>query len=130
MIQKNPTFRGAEPTWANACVGNNGQPGYIDYSTGFSKAANILIDKVLNDGSIHLSVDEFVYPVCFNMRHSVELRLKGAIDEIIEIAKIKNIIFQFNSSGSHDINSIWTYFKTKSEIIDERYIEINKKSSL
>ncbi|MGE8069256.1 hypothetical protein [Pseudomonas sp. NPDC089569] len=127
MMQKNPTFRGAEPTWANACVGNNGQPGYIDYSLGFSKAANILIDQVLKDHSIHLSVDEFVYPVCFNMRHSVELRLKGAIEEVVEIAKIKNINLQFNASGSHDIYLIWNYFKVHSESIDERYKEINKK---
>ncbi|WP_138726047.1 hypothetical protein [Pseudomonas lactis] len=104
MTNKNPTFHGAEPSWANACVGNNGQPSYVEYSEGFSKAANILIDLVIKDRSIHLSVDEFVYPVCFNMRHSVELRLKGAIDELIEIAKFKNINIQFNSSGSHDIN--------------------------
>lgn len=125
MMQKNPTFRGAEPTWANACVGNNGQPSYIEYSTGFSKAANILIDQVLEDGSIDLHVDEFVYPVCFNMRHSVELRLKGAIEEIVEIAKIKNINLHFDSSGSHDINSIWKFFQAQSEAIDSRYAIIN-----
>lgn len=127
MMQKNPTFRGAEPTWANACVGNNGQPSYIEYSTGFSKAANILIDQVLKDGSFDLHVDEFVYPICFNMRHSVELRLKGAIEEIVEIAKIKNTIMHFDSSSSHDINSIWRFFQTQSEAIDSRYAIINSK---
>ncbi|NMY86851.1 hypothetical protein HBR93_22390 [Pseudomonas sp. WS 5411] len=128
MTNKNPTFHGAEPSWANACVGNNGQPSYVEYSEGFSKAANILIDLVIKDRSIHLSVDEFVYPVCFNMRHSVELRLKGAIDELIEIAKFKNINIQFNSSGSHDINIIWSFFKTQSENIDKRYIAANQKA--
>ncbi|ATN11757.1 hypothetical protein CRN80_19870 [Pseudomonas sp. FDAARGOS_380] len=127
MNNKNPTFRGAEPTWANACVGNNGQPSYVEYSEGFSKAANILIDLVINDRSSHFSVDEFVYPVCFNMRHSVELRLKGAIDEIIEIAKLKKINLHFNSSSSHDINIIWSFFKTQSENIDKRYIAANLK---
>lgn len=127
MMQKNPTFRGAEPTWANACVGNNGHPSYIEYSIGFSKAANILIDQVLENGSIDLHVDEFVYPVCFNMRHSVELRLKGAIDEIIEIAKIKNTIMHFDSSSSHDINLIWRFFQAQSEAIDSRYAIINSK---
>lgn len=126
MKQKNPTFRGASPTWANACVGNNGQPSYVEYSIGFSKAANILIDQVLEDESIRFSVDEFVYPICFNMRHSVELRLKGAIDELIAIARIKNITLEFNSAGSHDIGSIWSYFQNKSETIDNRYVEINK----
>lgn len=127
MTNKNPTFRGAEPTWANACVGDNGQPSYVEYAEGFSKAANILIDLVIKDRSIRLSVDEFVYPVCFNMRHSVELRLKGAIEEIIEIAKVKNINIHFNSSSSHDINIIWSFFKTQSESIDKRYIAANQK---
>jgi len=127
MMQKNPTFRGSEPTWANACVGNNGNPSYVEYSKGFSQAANLLIDQVLNDRGIHLYVDDLVYPICFNMRHSVELRLKGAIDEVIAIANIKNIKLSFNSTGSHDIKIIWNYFRTESEKIDKRYVEINKK---
>lgn len=127
MIQKNQTFRGSEPSWANACVGTNGNPGYVEYSNGFSKAANLLIDEVLKDKGIHLYVDDFVYPVCFNMRHSVEIRLKGAINEIIAIAKIKGINLEFNSSGTHDISIIWNYFKTESEAIDKRYISINQK---
>lgn len=127
MIQKNQTFRGASPSWANACVGNNGNPSYVEYSNGFSNAANLLIDQVIKDRSIHLYTDHFVYPVCFNMRHSVELRLKGAIDEIIKIAKIKGKVLAFNSSSSHDINIIWNYFKSESEAIDKRYISINQK---
>lgn len=99
MIQKNNTFRGAAPSWANACVGNNGNPSYVEYSNGFSKAANLLIDQVLNDRGIHLYTDDFVYPICFNMRHSVELRLKGAIDEVTSIAKYKGTTLEFNSSG-------------------------------
>lgn len=126
MIQKNNTFRGAAPSWANACVGNNGNPSYVEYSNGFSKAANLLIDQVLNDRGIHLYTDDFVYPICFNMRHSVELRLKGAIDEVTSIAKYKGTTLEFNFSGSHDINIIWNYFKTESEAIDKRYISINK----
>lgn len=127
MIQKNQTFRGSKPSWANACVGANGNPGYVEYSNGFSKAANLLIDEVLKDRGLHLYVDDFVYPVCFNMRHSVEIRLKGAIDEIISIAKTKGKKLEFNSSGSHDISIIWNYFKTESEAIDKRYISINKR---
>lgn len=128
MTNKNPTFRGAEPTWANACVGNNGQPSYVEYSEGFSKAANILIELVINDRSIHHRVDEFIYPVCFNMRHSVELRLKNAIEDIIKIAKLKKINIHFNSSSSHDINIIWTFFKTQSENIDKRYVVVNQRA--
>ena len=40
----NKTFTGSGPTWANACVGDNGQPNYIEYSKGYSKAANLLLN--------------------------------------------------------------------------------------
>ncbi|UNU29088.1 hypothetical protein [Aeromonas hydrophila] len=125
-MRKNNTFCGSEPVWANACVGNNGNPSYVEYSKGFSQAANVLIDLVLDNRGADYPVDDFIYPVCFNMRHSIELRLKGAIEELIKIAKIKNKIIQFNLSGSHHIGNIWSFFKEESEKIDHRYIEINK----
>lgn len=125
--KKNSTFCGAEPTWANACVGDNGSPGYVEYSKGFSTAANLLIDRVLDDGGVHLYVDDLVYPVCFNMRHSVELRLKGAVEEIARIAEVKGLSLSFDLSGSHDIGNIWRFFKKESELLDGRYVEINSR---
>lgn len=123
---KNSTFLGAEPTWANACVGNNGQPDYVEYSKGFSAAANILLEHVLY-GDGRFAVDDLIYPICFNMRHSVELRLKGAIEEIVKISAAKRCKISFNLSGSHDIGNIWSFFKIESEKIDKRYNPINKK---
>ncbi|MCG7375237.1 hypothetical protein MHL40_21540 [Pseudomonas luteola] len=123
----NKTFCGGDPFWANACVGNNGEPGYIDYSRGFSKAANLLIDQFLADEGYELSVDDLVYPVCFNMRHSVELRLKGAIEELDKIARYKNVRIDFNFATSHDIGNIWRFFKSFSEGLDYRFREINSK---
>ena len=121
MSQDNTVFTGGEPTWANACVGNNGSPGYWDYAKGFSQAAIILIDTVLSTrGAVH-SVDEIVYPVCFNMRHSVELRLKGAISELIMIVHRKEDILRFDLEGSHDIGNIWEFFVKESKKLDERY---------
>lgn len=125
MKEQNSTFRGDNPTWANACVGNNGSPSYVEYALGFSKAANLLIDQVLSSRGIAHNVDDFVYPVCFNMRHSVELRLKGAISELEKIAKIKRVNLNFDLVGSHDIGNIWSFFKRKSENIDNRYEAIN-----
>ena len=122
----NSTFRGAEPTWANACVGNNGSPSYVEYSKGFSKAANLLINVVLQDGGLKYGVDDMIYPVCFNMRHSVELRLKGAIEELGKISKKKGVKIEFDSASSHDIGNIWSFFKSKSEILDYRFISINR----
>ncbi|KJK04661.1 hypothetical protein [Pseudomonas tussilaginis] len=126
MKQKNSTFRGAEPTWANACVGNNGSPSYVEYSLGFSKAANLLISAVLNNRSTQLTTDAFVYPICFNMRHSVELRLKGAISSLHQLAELKQKKLQFNLKGTHDLNKIWTYFKTESAGVDDRFTNINQ----
>ncbi|WP_338920281.1 hypothetical protein V0M98_24675 [Pseudomonas silesiensis] len=124
-MKDNSTFRGAEPGWANACVGNNGSPSYVEYSRGFSQAANLLIQLVLNDSGMNLSADDLIYPVCFNMRHSVELRLKGAIDALRIISELKSVRIEFDDAGSHDIGSIWEYFKTISERLDDRFSRIN-----
>lgn len=123
----NSTFCGGGQSWANACVGNNGSPSYMEYSKGFSTAANMLLDQVIDDRGIHLYVDELIYPICFNMRHSVELRLKGAIDEVFEIAAIKGVSFVFDSATSHDIGIIWDAFKSESESLDSRYVSLNAK---
>ncbi|KPZ01329.1 Uncharacterized protein ALO43_02774 [Pseudomonas tremae] len=123
--KKNSTFRCDDPFWANACVGNNGSPSYVEYSIGFSTAANVLIDKVLEGEGLGLSVDYLVYPVCFNMRHSVELRLKGAIDELIKTASYKGRNLSFDLVGSHDIGNIWNFFRKQSEELDNRYTLIN-----
>ncbi|WP_133244109.1 MULTISPECIES: hypothetical protein [unclassified Pseudomonas] len=125
MRSENSTFRRANPSWANACVGENGDPGYVEYSKGFSRAANMLINAVLEDHSIHLTTDIFVYPICFNMRHSVELRLKGAISALQNLAARKQKVINFDFMGSHDIYRIWTFFKTESEMLDGRFQTIN-----
>lgn len=125
MERENQTFICAEPSWANACVGDNGNPSYVQYAMGFSQAANLLIAQVIED-DIKYPVDDFIYPVCFNMRHSVELRLKGAITELQKLEKIAGKNLDFDLSGSHDIGKIWDFFKTKSEDFDSRYRTINQ----
>ncbi len=120
----NRTFRGAAPSNLNACVGENGNPGYQEYASGFSKAANVLIERVISD-DINFPPDDFVYPICFNMRHSIELRLKWAISELQKLANIKNQQIEFDLSSSHDIGRIWQFFKATSEQIDDRYRDIN-----
>ncbi|SFI25465.1 hypothetical protein [Modicisalibacter xianhensis] len=124
MTRGNTTFCGGEPTWANACVGNNGDPGYWDYAKGFSQAANLLIDEVLNGKGFTYAFDELIYPVCFNMRHSVELRLKGAISVLVLLEKFRGRVFEFDLEGSHDIGNIWRFFIEKSRSVDDRYNEI------
>jgi hypothetical protein len=121
MVYENTTFIGGAPTWANACVGENGLPGYWEYAKGYSQAAVILIDIVLQERGLKHSVDELVYPVCFNMRHSVELRLKGAISELILIENLRGGTFNFDLIGSHDIGNLWGVLVERSRIIDDRY---------
>ncbi len=115
----NDTFRGDEPTQYNACVGNNGNPSYREYADGFADAAIILIDKALTT----LDIDEQIYPICFNMRHSVELRLKHQISQL-KLIRSEISLDDFDSAGSHDIGNIWQYFKDKSEKVDKRFSPI------
>ncbi len=66
MTRDNKTFGEGDPNWANACVGDNRLPGYWDYATGFSRAANLLIDTVLQDRSTIYSVDVETIQRCFS----------------------------------------------------------------
>ncbi|WP_277865244.1 hypothetical protein [Moellerella wisconsensis] len=123
----NKYFKGGEPTWANACVGENGNPSYTEYYKGYSKAANVLLDAVISDKGVRLWLDDFIYPICFNFRHSIELRLKDICQHYIsEIFTIKNTPFSFDHTGSHDIGIIWEFVKQKAVIAErnsERFIE-------
>lgn len=118
---QNSTFRGSEPTWANACVGNNGNPSYISYANGYSEAANLLIRETLKSRGGKYLVDYFIYPICFNMRHSVELRLKNTVLQLIELSKIKLAKLSFDLDTSHDIGKIWNFIKHESLKLDKRY---------
>lgn len=118
-MRDNATFREGEPYFANACVGNNGEPDYYHYAKGYSSAANLLIKQTLEDNSPY-PVDTFIYPICFNMRHSVELRLKGAVESLTNIFKFRKKIPPFNLESSHDIGEIWRYFRSNALSLDER----------
>jgi len=126
-MSENLTFRNSRPSWANACVGDNGSPSYIDYAKGFSEAANLLINEVISCKSRKHSVDTLIYPICFNMRHAVELWLKGTVVVLQELAKFKNVNLDFNLSSSHDIGNIWNFIKVNAVDFDIRYSSfINK----
>lgn len=119
-MRKNNTFRGGEPFWANACVGKNGMPDYYDYAKGFSEASRVLIDAALSNSGCDHAVDIMIYPICFNMRHSVELRLKGAVVTLSELASPRQSLPEFNLESSHDIGKIWDYLSRELNIFDAR----------
>jgi hypothetical protein len=119
---QNATFRGCEPTWANACVGENGYPQIYEYASGFASAANLLLDQVISNEGAALYVDGFIYPICFNMRHSVELFLKSAAASLGELARVRgSAIPKFDMAGSHDLGKIWNYVKKNARSFDQRY---------
>ena len=115
--------RGAEPSWANACVGDNGSPQVIDYANGFAAAANVLVDQVILVRGVKLPVDEFIYPVCFNMRHAVELHLKATIDKlgVIDFLKGKSDLPEIKLASTHDLGIVWGYITENAPRIDKRY---------
>lgn len=101
-------FRGGEPSWANACVGENGQPGYYEYSKGYSRAANILLEAVRKSKDSELC-DELIYPICFNMRHSVELRFKYILTIVDRLSHMtgKVELHGLNLNKIHSIETLW-----------------------
>lgn len=127
LTRSNATFTEGNPIWANACVGENGFPGYWEYAEGFSKAATILIELVIDQEASGYSVDQLVYPVCFNMRHSVELRLKDSISILGQMSVIRDRqIAQLNQIVSHDIGHIWSFFETEAVAFDDRYGQVTR----
>lgn len=117
----NNTFMGAHPTWANACVGDNGAPGMVDYAEGFASAANALLDSAIADQGMELTVDTLVYPVCFTMRHAIELFMKKVAVDLAKIGSARGVpLSTFELVASHDIGVIWAYVKTHAFSTDER----------
>lgn len=115
MKQFNAVFKGAEPALLNACVGNNGNPSYNEYYRGYSQAAITLIDTAIETRDL----DTLIYPICFNMRHAIELKLKQivlAFNEIREDVSFNN----FSDTTTHDIAKIWKELKYRASKIDER----------
>lgn len=70
-------------------------------------------------------VDTFIYPICFNMRHAIELFLKATAVSLEQLTKIrKSVIPPFDLAGSHDLENIWSYIKFHASSFDDRYVEL------
>lgn len=95
-------------------------PDYYEYAKGFSEASNILIEAALSNSGCDHAVDIMIYPICFNMRHSVELRLKGAVVILSKLATSRQQLPEFNLEGSHDIGKIWDYLSRELNSFDAR----------
>lgn len=121
-MHSNQTFRGAEPTWANACVGDNGNPQIFHYASGFAAAAKTLLECVIASEGIGLTVDTLIYPICFNMRHAVELFLKSTVSHLQTLATIREVrVPSFDMNRTHHLGTIWSYVKDNAVALDVRY---------
>lgn len=126
--EQNEVFRGWEPFWANACVGKNGNPQIREYAEGYASGANVLLDKLISDGEGLAEVDILIYPICFGMRHALELYLKDSVVSLERLARIRaRSISEFDMAGSHDIGRIWDYVRKESLAADARYATLIAK---
>ncbi|MEC8749072.1 MAG: hypothetical protein VXX73_12275 [Pseudomonadota bacterium] len=97
MRKENKTFSGSINANLNATVGPNGsdapegQPrSNTDYAIGYSSAAISLINVAIESPDLKTTPDFLVYPICFNMRHSLELYLKKFWDDLAILATYRN----------------------------------------
>ena len=110
--------------WAgkNACVGNNGTSDITTYANGYERAADALLSKAIH--SVHAYEDELIHPICFNIRHSIELRLKGWLERLCEFAELRGRNVDSIRTGTHDLSELWERFEQLSTSLDDRYYEL------
>jgi hypothetical protein len=120
----NNTFKGAQPTRLNACVGNNGNPQQPEYAEGFIDASLSLCKLVVEDAGY--LVDCYIYPIAFNMRHGVELWIKYFITQLVPI-RCEIPIDTINLTATHDINILWQEFKNHAHLKDSRFKDITDR---
>jgi len=123
----NALFQGDHTRGAyNACVGHNGSPDLYYYANGFADSVFLLIDA-LTSGQRAL-LDTLIYPICFNLRHSVELTIKGQIHDLSQLTKLRKQPLAPDANiekvlNQHDIMNLWTFFSDHAVAFDRRYNE-------
>ncbi|MFV8980674.1 hypothetical protein [Serratia fonticola] len=154
-MKENSTFFGANGKFSNvnATVGENGSfapegvaRSNMDYSIGYSSAALSLIDLALESNDTSNSVDYLVYPICFNMRHAIELQLKEfwrSLEKLSHYRKVtleEHRVFKIKENPSlkkglkafpevkesttHDIGIFWDLISEYAPIIDRRFLDV------
>jgi hypothetical protein len=107
-----------------ACVGNNGNPSIEYYANGYFEAVELIINDIcrtLRNGN-RVSEDTLVYPICFNIRHSIELYLKSIIYNIMEIYKHRGESINAKTN-MHDLSLLWQM------ILKCSFINYNKENN-
>ena len=96
-----------------ACVGENGGTDNFDIREGFKSSVEIMI-KAVEDGAYE---DTMIYPVVYNVRHSVELSMKIVIEYLLHIYNFRKVSF-----CNEDKKKIYTHdIETLDTIIQKYY---------
>ncbi|MCD9502133.1 hypothetical protein [Photobacterium phosphoreum] len=92
-----------------ACVGANGNPDSRDYAFGFLNAAELLLEQqhIKKPHRAKYPADHMVYPICFNIRHGIEISIKYFLDELEKLYAQRKLTFEVTSKNAHNIEVIW-----------------------
>lgn len=92
-----------------ACVGANGNPDSRDYAFGFLNAAELLLEQqhIKKPHRAKYPADHMVYPICFNIRHGIEISIKYFLDELEKLYAYRKLTFEVTSKNAHNIEVIW-----------------------
>ncbi len=88
--------------WLNACINFASNQAEL-YTSGYKRAAEILIDYVLRE---RINLDTLVYPILFLYRQCIELQLKNLIkcgSELLDSPK--------EAPNTHDLRCLWEQCK-------------------
>lgn len=97
-----------------ACVGENGGTDNFDIREGFKSSVEIMI-KAVENGAYE---DTMIYPVVYNVRHSIELSMKIVIEYLLHIYDFRKVSF-----SQEDKKKIYTHdIETLDAIIQKYYL--------
>ncbi|EJG1706450.1 hypothetical protein AABD46_15425 [Vibrio parahaemolyticus] len=112
-----------------ACVGTNGNPSPRHYAFGFLNAAELLLEqqRVKKPYRPKYPVDHMVYPICFNIRHGIEISLKYFLCELEKLYAHRKLSFETPSRNSHNIETIWNDYYQLAIQFDARLDKMAQK---
>ncbi|MEZ8825880.1 hypothetical protein AB6E04_16100 [Vibrio amylolyticus] len=112
-----------------ACVGTNGNPTTRQYAFGFLNAAELLLEqqRVKKPYRPKYPADHMVYPICFNIRHGIEVSLKYFLCELEKLYAHRKLSFETPSPNSHDIETIWNDYYQLAIQLDVRLDKMVRK---
>jgi len=91
-------FAPEQEWWHNACLGWSHDQ-WATYSDGYLRASLVLLDHALSEGH---DLDILIYPIVFNFRHYVELKLKYLIVAASDLLDMRQAF-----PHTHDLTNLW-----------------------